>query len=454
MIKKKRNNNNSQFSTINKQEENKMESTHWKQGIMVLLLFCFSFIGVTQLHGEISFWDDFEKGLKKWDLVNGDKIEIIDSNNSEHGQVLCLHSGGEAVYALIKNSQNWTNIKIEGDICFPWYTCSYLGLIYNYNVKGPRTDFGSIFILGPYGDDFEPYFTEYLSHVQWPPEKFTGNILLVNPHRDTNANRSLYSEYWVTLREKDTVKPSEWGHFKAEIIGPACHFYLGDMKIPKITYNYFEYNSGRVGFKPRFTGAEVWVDNVKVENLSEFSYKGPIQPAGIQYKPEKLLTKWKAIGPFSRRIKEIETEGYIAEKTYKFQGKKLKWEPFEADPRGCVVSARIIERFSLNINAYFYTQIESPDQREVTFEFSTTNPMVLWVNNTLIGPINKEFTAWYDFWENPGHRGMIRTHRVTLKQGKNQIIVLVKGGRYGGDGFYAYCNMEPEKETKSSKKIN
>jgi len=196
---------------------------------MLILMIFFTVIGVAYLQGEISFKDDFEKGLEKWDLVNGDKIGIIDSNNPEHGKVLCLHSGGEAVYALIKGSEGWTNIKIEGDLCFPWYTCSYLGVIYNYNVRGPRTDFGSIFILGPFGDDFEPYFTEYLQHTQWPPEGFTGNILLVNPHRDSNANRSLYSEYWVTLRDKDTVKPGEWGHFKAEIVGPACHLYLGDM---------------------------------------------------------------------------------------------------------------------------------------------------------------------------------------------------------------------------------
>ena len=428
-----------------------MYSKQMKCLTMIILMIGFTVVGLSKVKGEISFWDDFEKGPGKWELVNRDKIEIIDSNDPEHGKVLCLHSGGEAVYALIKGSHDWSNVKIEGDVYFPWYTCSYLGLIYNYNVRGRRTDFGSIFILGPFGDDFEPYFTEYLRHVQWPPDGFTGNILLVNPHRDSNANRSLYTEYWVTVREKDVVKPGEWGHFKAEIVGPACHFYLGNMETPKITYNFFEFSSGRVGFKPRYTGAQVWVDNVKVTSLKELSYKGPILPAGLSYKPGKLLTKWKAIGPFSRRIKEIESGGYNAEKTYEYQGKKLKWEPFEADARGCVVSARLIERFTLKYNAYFYTEINSPDQREVTLEFSSTNPLVLWVNNKLVGPVTREFACWYDFWENPKHRGMSRTQKVTLNPGKNQIMVKARGGNYGGDGFYAYCNLEPPTGTKKKK---
>jgi hypothetical protein len=399
----------------------------------------------------INFQDDFEKGLEKWDLVNADKIQMIDTGDPKHGKALCLHTGGEAVYALIKGSDGWTNITVEGDVFFPWYTCSYLGLIYNYNVRGPRVDFGSIFILGPYGEDLVPYFRNLYKHMEWPPDHFTGNVLWVNPHRDSNASRNIYSEYWVTLTDETTaIKPGEWGHFKAEILGPACHFYVTDMKTPMITYNFFEFSSGRVGFKPRFTGAEVLIDNIKVTPLKELSYKGPILPAGIVYKPEKLLTEWKAIGPFTRRIKDIETQGYQAEKSYELHNQTYKWQPFAADPRGCVVTGKLVNRFNYQFFAYLYTEINSQTQKEVALEFSSTDYLALWVNNKLMGDVKRQFVNWYDFWENPEHKG--ETIKVTLKPGKNSIMLLVRGGRYGGDGFYAYCNMNPPTEKKEDKK--
>lgn len=402
--------------------------------------------------GDIYFEDDFETGLGKWDLVNADKINIIDTGDPNHGKALCLYTGGEAVYALIENSDGWTNIKVEGDVFFPWYACSYMGFIYNYNVRGPRVDFGSIFLLGPFGEDFLPYFKKYWEYIEWPPEHFLGNVIWVNPHRDSNASRNIYTEYWVTLTgDTDTVKPGQWGHFKAEVLGPACHFYVTDMETPKVTYDFFEFSSGRVGFKPRYSGAEVWIDNIKVTSIKKFSYKGPDLPAGRVYKPGKLLTQWQVIGPFSRRIKEIEDNGYLPDKSYTHQDKTFKWESFAADPRGCVVTGKITYRFNYRFFAYFHTEIDSPDQKEVAFEFSTTDRMVLWVNNQLIGNIKPRFAIWHDFWENPDHMPYSDKLNAVLKPGKNHIMVLVKAPTYGGDGFYAYCNMNPPEEKKEAK---
>jgi hypothetical protein len=402
--------------------------------------------------GNIYFKDDFETGAGKWDLVNADKIEIVDTGDPEHGKALCLYTGGETVYALIKGSDGWTDIKIEGDVFFPWYTCSYLGLIYHYNVNGPRTDFGSVFILGPFGEDLVPYFRNYWKYVESPPDHFMGNIIWVNPHRASNASRNNYSEYWVTLTDETrAIKPGKWGHFKAEIVGPACHFYVMDMETPIVTYNFFEFSSGRVGFKPRFTGSEVWIDNIKVTPLKELSYKGPILPAGITYKPAELLTDWKVAGPFTRRIKEIETQGYQVDKSYTLHDQTYKWEPFESDPRGCIVTGKLTNRFNYNFFVYLYTEIDSPDQKEVTFEFSSTNPLVLWVNNKMVGNVKRQFVNWYDFRENPEHKG--EQLKATLEAGKNRIMVLNMGGNYGGDGFYAYCNMNPPEEKEEDRKI-
>jgi hypothetical protein len=399
----------------------------------------------------IYFEDDFEKGIGKWDLVNAGKINIVDTGDPQHGKALALHTGGSAVYALIKGSDGWTNIKVEGEVFFPWYTVSYLGLMYNHNVRGPREDYGSIFLLGPFGEDYVPYFAKYWQRIESPPDHFVGNIIWVNPHRDSNASRNLYPEYWVTLTgDTDTVKPGQWGHFKAEIIGPVCHFYVTDMKTPKVTYDFFEFSSGRVGFKPRFTGAEVWIDNIKVTPIKEFNYKGPNLPAGRTYKPGKLLTQWESIGPFTCRMKEIETRGYNPGKSYTQHNKKFKWEPFKTDPRGCVVTGKLTHRYNYQFFLYFHTEIDSPEQKEVALEFSSTNPVGLWVNNKPVGNVKQAFACWYDFWENPEHKG--DTLKVTLNPGKNSIVLLVRGGRYGGDGFYAYCNWNPPKDKEESKK--
>ena len=386
---------------------------------------------------DISFFDDFEKGLGRWDSLNPDKIRIVESGNPQHGSVLALYSGGEAVYALIKDSHDWTNIRVEGDVFFPDGDFHhYLGFIYNYNVRGARTDFGSIFILGPYGDDFKRYYTTYQKYQEFPPAQFLGNVLLVNPHRDSNASRVLYTEYWVTLKGDSAVRPGEWHRFKAEVVGPVCHFYVDDMETPKITYDFFEFSSGSVGFKPRFAGAPCWVDNVRVSSIKQLSYRGPLLPAGIIYKPDKLITQWQVIGPFAARIKEIEGDGYRPEKSYAYGSRQYRWQPFQTDGRGCVVAGRVVERFSGKRFAYFHTRLDSDSRQQATLEFSSTNPLVAWVNGNLAGEIGNRFAAWYDFWENRGHEGL--SIDVTLSPGSNDLVVLVKGGRYGGDGFYAY----------------
>ena len=78
--------------------------------------------------------------------------------------------------------------------------------------------------------------------------------------------------------------------------------------------------------------------------------------------------------------------------------------------------------------------------------------MVLWVNNQLIGDIKPRFAIYYDFWENPEHKAYSDKLNAVLKPGKNHIMVLVKAPTYGGDGFYAYCNMNPPKDNAEGKK--
>lgn len=415
-----------------------------KIGIFIILFLMMFNRNGWSTGGPIHFYDDFEKGCNKWDFINPDHIEIKDSGDLKHGKVLCLHSGGPGVYALVKNSQGWSNVKIEGDVFFPNYYHHYLGVIYNYNAARGRVDFGSIFLLGPYGDDYESLFSRTGDALEFIPDEFTGNIIQPNPHRDSNASRVLYPEYWVTLKGNSTVKPREWHHFKAEVFGSACHFYVDDMNTPKITYECFEYASGRVGFKPRFVGSETWVDNVAIKSIKELSYKGPELPVGRNYEPEKLITHWDVLGPFHRRMKEIEDSKFQLEKSYIYESKSLQWKPFETDPRGCVLAGKVIERYSGKWYAYFHTEILSENREEVMLQFSSSNTLVVWINGHLIGSINAQFSSWYDFWYNPKHKGDQFT--VMLEPGINHVVVLVKGGRYGGDGFFAHLAPAEKEE--------
>jgi len=175
------------------------------------------------------FKDNFEGTLSGWRLTGEHAIEIIQSNDPGHGSVMAMQPDG-IVYALIKNSDQWGPIRIEGEVKFPSNENNYLGVIYNYQQNGSRVDFGEIYLKG------------------------NGSYLRINPWRDGNVSRLLYEEFKTSVGGDDEIKINEWHKFKAEIQGSTCHFYVGNMSIPKLTFKYFEIESGLVGLKPRVVG--------------------------------------------------------------------------------------------------------------------------------------------------------------------------------------------------------
>ncbi len=386
----------------------------WAMTRFIYLIIVLNIVSISSLMADerILFSDDFESGALKWDLVNADKIRIVDSGDSDHKNVMALFPGGQTVYALIKNSQGWTNYKIEGDVFFPEDFHNYMGLIYHYNVRRARTDFGSIYIKG------------------------NNSYLRVNPHRDGNASRTLYEEYKTPLIEESAIRIGEWQHFKAEVMGSVCHFYVGDMERPKVTYNFLEFDSGRVGFKPRIYGSECWIDNIEVASISSFHYQGPILPEKIQYSPETLITHWDVIGPFHSRVTEIEQDGFLPDRSHRETQYMRNWESFHADGRGCVVAGRVCGFNNWRRVVYFHCEVHSDQTRDGKLMFSTRNDLTVWVNGVLAGQIKQMDYCWHDFMDNPEHAGDVLM--IRLKTGQNQILVLVQGGRYAGDGFYVH----------------
>lgn len=364
------------------------------------------------------FFEDFEHGLQQWDINNPEKIRIIASGDTLHNQVLALHPGGSNTWALIKKSTDWTGIKIEGEVLFPEFDHNYLGFIYNYNIKGIRADYGCIYIKG------------------------NSSYVRVNPHRDGHVSRILYDEYKTNLTGSDTIITGQWQRFRAEVLDSICHFYVGNMEHPKITFNLHEYQSGKIGFEPRVIGSEVWIDNISAEKINALSYQGARQPSGIQYQPKKLLTNWEAIGPFRKPQAAIEQDGRKNRKIYEAHPQQYQWQPFSTDARGCVVVGKIAEWASLKRYVYFHTVLPINTSKEATLYFSNTNPLSVWLNGEMVGEVAAQSRAWYDFWENPAHEG--NKLKVRLEKGKNSLLIRVKGMGwfdYAGDGFFA--KLEP-----------
>lgn len=392
-----------------------------------LLSFCMKIFGQATSTPEIrpNFYEDFETDLSKWDINNPEKIRIIDSKDAQHGKVLEMHVGGPNTFALIKNSENWNGVVVEGDVLFPENAHNYLGFIYNYQVNDIRADYGCIYIKG------------------------NSSYVRVNPHRDGHVSRILYDEYRTYLTGKDSIRIGKWQHFKAEVKDNICHFYVSDMKTPKVTFPYFEFSSGKIGFEPRVIGSEVWIDNISVKPINELTYQG-FQPKNITYKKEQFLNDWQTIGPFRKRMETIEKDGFLPTKTYAAHLKDYQWKDFTTDARGCVVGGKILEWTSQKTKAYFHTNIASSSAKKATLHFSTTNNLVVWLNGEQVGEIEGKFKAWYDCLDNPKHVG--QTLDIPLKAGNNHLMILEQGmgwDGYAGDGFFVSVQKPKPKKIQN-----
>jgi len=368
------------------------------------------------------FKEDFENGLGSWVINNREKIKLISTDDPNHDKVISLYPGGSNTFILLKGSEDQTNLKVEGDVLFPENTDNYFGFIYNYRITGTRADYGCIYIKG------------------------NGSYVRVNPHRDGHVSRVLYDEFKSSLQGEDSIIIGQWQHFKAEISDSICHFYVGNMDVPKITFPFHEFSSGMIGFEPRVIGSEVWIDNISVEKIGGLSYPRNDQPEKIEYESKKLLTRLKVIGPFRHPNDSIEKDGFVEGKTYLVNDNLYTWNSFKTDGRGCILGGKIIEWPSMKRYAYFSTSVEVPSQEATAiFHASSTNKLAVWVNGEYTGEIERKFKAWYDFNENPVHTG--NKLQIKLKKGKNSILIREEGlgwDGYSGDGFFASIELAKE----------
>lgn len=380
-------------------------------GLLIALLSC-------PASGEQTrFVDTFDGGLSGWQLVGAQAISIADSGDPEHGDVLVLEPDG-TVLALVDGSDTWGPVRVELDVLFPDDLDNYLGLIYNYMRTDTRSDFGSLYIKG------------------------NGSYIRANPWRDGNVSRLLYEEYKTRIEGDDAIRIGHWQRVKTEIMGSMCHLYVGDMTTPKVTFGLYEGTSGMVGFNPRVAGWPVWIDNVRVTSIDALSYEGPDIPEPA-YEPERLITKWEAIGPLAQPEVEIERESNADAATIGVRGDTLAWRPFDVDARGAVVTGRVTEYDGSRPVAYFRTVVRSESGGEAQLHISTTDELALWINGRFDGFIyrngyvfgGEDWNAWWDFWKNPDHS--VDELPVTLEPGANALVFRVRNGQFASGGFFA-----------------
>ncbi len=386
---------------------------HKRLCCLPLLLCSIAFLAVpVTARAQEFFHDDFAHGLSRWRVTKPDHIVVEDSGDPAHGKVLKMDPGGGThSFALIRGSENWSGVRIDAEVLFPDDGNNYLGLIYNFTERDGRIDYASIYIKG------------------------NGSYLQANPRLDGNPMRTLLPEYQIPLRGASAIVIGQWQRFRAEIIGSVCHFYVGDMHTPVLTFDFPDLKSGPVGFKPRVAGYPVWLDNISVTAISRFTYAGPPIPDHA-YEPQQLLTDWDAVGPFAARIEAIENETFQPAKAYSESGRPYRWQKFPTDRRGAVVTSRLVEFMGPRHRAYFHTTLHSDKAESIELQFSSVDELLLWVNGDFWGYLSPANAAWFDFWKNPEHANHRQAVQVQLRPGENHVLLMTNSGAYADAGFF------------------
>jgi hypothetical protein len=359
--------------------------------------------------GEVLFSDDFEGALEGWSITDPAAIRTVDSHDSVHGRILEMAPHDAQLGAFIRDSEAWGAYRVEGEVLFPTDEHNYLGIVYHYRERDGRADFGSLYLKG------------------------NGSYIRVNPRRDWNPARMLYEELKVPLNGPSRIEVGRWYPFAFEVQGHACHFYVGDLRTPRVTFDLFEGDSGAVGFKPRVVGGPVWLDNVRVTAIDGLSYSGPPRPS-VAYDLSGVITNWRVLGPLTRAHPELEKlddpgQGAVAE-----GGSRHAWRPAPVDARGAVVTGQVVDFLGPRTVAYFLATLEVPEGSPRRVVFGAMDDLTLWHNGAFLGYAYRDDFAWHDVGRNPDHPP---TDWIDLGPGVHHVLVRIRGGVYASGGFFA-----------------
>ena len=343
--------------------------------------------------------EDFEDGLDHWEVIGKGTATLTPSGDPRRGAVLALVPNGDAA-ALIRGSDRWGRVRMEGEMSFRTDDESYLGFVYAFTTRGTRRDFGLIYLKG---DD---------------------NYLQVNPHRDFNVSRLLYPEGRVSLQGASAVRIGAWQRFALEVDGATAHLYVGDTDRPQLTFDGFEGTRGLLGLQPRSVGGPVWIDHVTVRGIDRLSYSGPPIPAAPRPEADSV-TDWQVAGPFERTRDQFATS----------PASPNGWRPFATDARGAIVTGRLVDYHGPDSVAYFRTTVDAPATEHAELQLGTIDDVAIWLNGAFQGFVSRQEAAWFDAGRNPVHPA--RRVPLSLQPGRNDVVIRVRGGVYASGGFFA-----------------
>ena len=66
------------------------------------------------------FEDDFEGDLARWVFPKGAGHELVESGHPDRGTVLRLQTHDRLVVALMRGSEEWGDVRVEGEVLFPF----------------------------------------------------------------------------------------------------------------------------------------------------------------------------------------------------------------------------------------------------------------------------------------------------------------------------------------------
>ena len=361
----------------------------------------------------VLFEEDFEGDLDAWVFPNGLGHELIGSGDSAHGTVLSLRTRDRVALALIRGSELWGDVRFEGQVLFPEDVHNYLGFVYRYAEVDGRKDCGSLYIKG------------------------NGSYIRVNPHRDLNMGRTLYEEFRTPLIGDAAIEIGAWQSFALEVVGNEAHLYVGDMAEPQITFPFWETDQGAFGFKPRNPGGAVWVDALRVTAIDGFTYAGPPLP-DPDYDTSDLVIRWDVLGPLTSFYPEVEMRPFDPDLAIRDGDRTVRWRPFEADPRGAVLTGKITDHEGPRRIAYFHATVMSDRAVDVPFGMSSVDDLSIWLNGQFVDFFSGGRLAWWDFRTNDEHRvdGGVEGGTARLLEGENHILLRVVGGTYATGGFF------------------
>jgi hypothetical protein len=346
----------------------------------------------------------FESDLGAWSRVNQERIEIVADPAAPGNHVIQLTpENGEYTHAIYETSRDWSDLRIEGRFLFPIQGDGYLGLIYNYQERDGRKDFGCIYV------------------------KSNGDYVRVSPHHDGNPSWRLYEELKVGLTGARRIEVGEWYRFRLDVVGQRARFFLVDMETSILTFDWL-HDHGAFGLEARpGGGAPVWVDDLKVTRLDEQAKGSP--PAEVAGQSTELLTEWEIQGPFDEAETRPDESGI---KHLNENGWRIK----STDERGAVIAAL---DFDINSSprsvVYLRTKVSNPRRTTRQFALSTANRLQIWVNGEYLAEVEATNYIWSDFLTNPAHTGTRLD--VELRPGENEIVIRLDGNRFAGGGFFA-----------------